>query len=206
MNELGTNPPKQTKRNEIGLQEFHTHASQPAVLMTPIKKRLKSESDWFSSYCSTRGTLTHGGPLLAFSPRTVGVEDPDDFVKAAVELRAVRRETQRMGRCQLIQVVVGSKRCSEVPIKRVPYVDRVVSATAGNAEGKEKKLEYIAKSQNFPKQNLLFWEKQEIATSGLTVRLAFFQTHNTKDPFTIDNLTNEELKKHLKWKTTSTAR
>ncbi len=138
MNVLGTNPPKQTKRNEIGLQEFHTHASQPAILMTPIKKRLKSESDWFSSYCSTRGTLTHGGPLLAFSPRTVGVEDPDDFVKAAVELRAVRRETQRMGRCQLIQVVVGSKRCSEVPIKSVPYVDGVVSATAGNAEEKRK--------------------------------------------------------------------
>ncbi len=161
MNVLGTNPPKQTKRNEIGLQEFHTHASQPAVLMTPIKKRLKSESDWFSSYCSTRGTLTQGGPLLAFSPRTVGVEDPDDFVKAAVELRAVRRETQRMGRCQLIQVVVGSKRCSEVPIKRVPYVDRVVSATAGNAEEKRKR-NILQNRKTFPNKIYCFGKNKRL--------------------------------------------
>lgn len=149
MNVFGTNPPKQTKRNEIGLQAFHTHASQPAVLMTPIKKRLKSESDWCSSYSSTSGTLTYGGPLLAVSPRTLGVEDPDDFIKAAVELRAIRRETQRMGRCHLIQVVVGSKRCSEVAVKRIPYVDRIVPATAGYAEREREewqKLEYIAKS------------------------------------------------------------
>lgn len=139
MNAFGMNPPKQTKRNEMGLQAFHTHASQTAVLMTPIKKRLRSESDWCSGYSSTRGTLTHGGPFLAVSPRTVGVEDPDDFIKAAVELRAVGRETQGMGRGQLIQVVVGSKRCTKVPVERVPYVDWVVPATAGNAEGASKK-------------------------------------------------------------------
>lgn len=123
----------------MGLQAFHTHASQTAVLMTPIKKRLKSESDWCSGYLSTRGTLTHGGPFLAVSPRTVGVEDPDDLIKAAVELRAVGRETQGMGCGQLIQVVVGSKRCTEVPVERVPYVDWVVPATAGNAEGTSNK-------------------------------------------------------------------
>lgn len=143
MNAFGMNPPIQTKRNEIGLQEFHTHESQTAVLMTPIKNRLKSESDWCSGYSSTRGTLTHGGPLLAVSPRTVGVEDPDNFIKATVELRAVGRETQGMGRCQLIQVVVGSKRCPEVPVECIPYVDRVVPATAGNAERKSEKWEKL---------------------------------------------------------------
>lgn len=128
--------------------------------MTPIKNRLKSESDWCSGYSSTRGNLTHGGPLLAVSPRTVSVEDPDNFIKATVELRTVGRETQGMGRCQLIQVVVGSKRRTEVPIERVPYVDWVVPATACNAEGKSEKwekyteihcmlLKYIAKSKNF---------------------------------------------------------
>lgn len=166
--------------------------------MTPIKNRLKSESDWCSGYSSTRGNLTHGGPLLAVSPRTVSVEDPDNFIKATVELRTVGRETQGMGRCQLIQVVVGSKRRTEVPIERVPYVDWVVPATACNAEGKSEKwekyteihcmlLKYIAKSKNF-----FFFPKQENSTSDLTISLAFIQTGSTKDPFTIENLTNEE--------------
>lgn len=135
----------------MGLQEFHTHANQTAVLMTPIKNRLKSESDWCSGYSSTRGTLTHGGPLLAVSPRTVGVEDPDYFIKAAVETRAVGRETQGMSRCQLIQVVVGSKRCTRVPVECVPYVDRVVPTTAGNAEEESEKwdkLKYTASYWN----------------------------------------------------------
>lgn len=185
MNVFGMNPPKQTKRNEIGLQAFHTHASQPAVLMTPIKKRLKSESDWCSGYSSTRGTLTHGGPLLAVSPRTVGVEDPDDFVKAAVELRAVRRETQRMGRCQLIQVVVGSKRCSEVPVKRVPYVDWVVSATAGNAKGKRKEgiWNILQNLKTFPKEIYCFGKNKRLQhqtwqSDWLSFKLTTQKTHS----------------------------
>ncbi len=89
------------------------------------------------------------------------MEDPDDFVKAAVELRAVRRETQRMGRCQLIQVVVGSKRCSEVPIKRVPYVDRVVSATAGNAEEKRNR-NILQNRKTFPNEIYCFGKNKRL--------------------------------------------
>lgn len=100
------------------------------------------------------------------------MEDPDDFIKAAVELRAVGRETQGMGCGQLIQVVVGSKRCTEVPVERVPYVDWVVPATAGNAEGasnKKRETEIHCMLQ----KTFFFFKLQENATSDLVISLAF---------------------------------
>lgn len=65
-----------------------------------------------------------------------------------------------MGRREFVQVVVWSKRCTEVPIERVPYVNRVVPATAGNAEGEKKEriyalLHHISKSKKNLRANLL---------------------------------------------------
>lgn len=148
-----------------------------------------------------RGSLTHGGPLLAVSARTVGVEDPDDFIKAAVELRAIRRETQRMSRCQLIQVIVGSKRCTKVPVESIPYVDRVVSAAAGNAKGEtRRKIKKLNAPNVTAKTKTSFLQTKSIVlgkTRDCDIRLdsqsGFHSNGSTKDPFTIENLTNEEL-------------
>lgn len=81
--------------------------------------------------CESSYKLTYGGPLLTVSSRAVSVEDPDSFVKATVELCSIRREAEGVGRCQLIQVIVGPETGSHFPVKCVPHVDWVVAATAG---------------------------------------------------------------------------
>lgn len=109
------------------------------------------------------------------------MEDPHDFIETAVELRAVRWETQGMGRRQFVQVVVGSKRCAEVPVERVPYVNRVVATTAGNAEGKREKRIHVL-LQNLKNT----WEPIYYGIAETSVSLASLQASNTKDPLTID--------------------
>lgn len=78
-----------------------------------------------------RQSLTYGGPLLTVPSRSLRVKDPHSFVKAAVQLCSVGREAKRVGRCQLIQVVVGSETSTHLPIKGIPHVDWVVAAAAG---------------------------------------------------------------------------
>lgn len=87
--------------------------------------------------CESSQELTYGGPLLAVSSRTISVEDPDRFVKAAVELRSIGREAEGVGGCQLIQVIVGSETGSHLPVKCIPHVDWIVAATAGETVEEE---------------------------------------------------------------------
>lgn len=83
-------------------------------------------------------SLTDSRSLLAIPARAVCVEHPDCLIKATVELRAIRSETQRMGCRQLVQVIVGSKGCTEVTTESIPYVHWVVTATASNAGGERR--------------------------------------------------------------------
>ncbi len=194
MNVLGTNPPKQTKRNEIGLQEFHTHASQPAVLMTPIKKRLKSESDWFSSYCSTRGTLTHGGA----SPRILSQDGrcgrPWRFCqsRSRAESRQERNTANgplsaHPGGCRVEKMLGG-------PHKTRPICGQGCLGYCWQC-WREKKPEIYYKILKLSQTKSIVLGKTRDCNIRLDSQTGVLSTHNTKDPFTIDNLTNEELKK-----------
>lgn len=78
-----------------------------------------------------RQSLTYGGPLLTVPSRSLRVKDPHSFVKAAVQLCSVGGEAKWVGCRQLIQVVVGSETGAHLPIKGIPHVDWVVTATAG---------------------------------------------------------------------------
>lgn len=90
----------------------------------PLEWRLKKLDESSQS-------LTNGGPLLTVSSRTLSIKDAHRFVKAAVELCSIGWEAQGVGRRQLIQVVVGSETCPHLPVKRIPHVHWIITATAG---------------------------------------------------------------------------
>lgn len=96
--------------------------------VTRLRKAHRQASRWKRM---RRWRLTYCGSLLTVSARALGVEDPDHFVKPAVELRAIWREAQRVSCRQLVQVIVGSEAGSHLPVKCIPHMDGVVTATAG---------------------------------------------------------------------------
>lgn len=109
------------------------------IVFTHTVKSLNHSKEPLWSFKSETGyQQTYSGPLLAVSAGTIRVEDPNHFLKAAVELRSVRWKTERVSRRQLVQVVVGSEAGPHLTVERVPHVHGVVPAAAGQTGGDQR--------------------------------------------------------------------
>lgn len=93
---------------------------------------------WAEGYAGNDATLAlpfcKRGSDLAVSAGPGCGEDTHSPVKATEELGAIRGEAERVGCCQLIQVIVGAKGSPELSGEGVPDVNWVLPAAAGHAE------------------------------------------------------------------------
>lgn len=139
---------KQNFRKKICLQNFFFkfNRRERNAYITKISKNakfLQRRLNWPLSWWRYDIRLTHGRALLAVSSGSLGVEHPHRFLEAAVQLRPVRREAERVRRRQLVQVVVGPESGAHVAVEGVPHVDRVVPAAAGQTVRQERKGEEL---------------------------------------------------------------
>lgn len=93
---------------------------------------------WAEGYAGNDATLAllfcKRGSDLTVTARPGCGKDTHSPAEPTEELGAIRREAERVGCCQLVQVVVGAKGSPELSSECIPDVNGVLPATAGHTE------------------------------------------------------------------------